>query len=255
MTSSPAPARLVIIGVSGRMGLSLLRLLPQFPQLRLHAAVVGSDSVSLGRDSGELAGTARTGIPLSAGLESALGGASLAMDFSAATAASRHVQICAAAGTPLLLGTTGLGPEMPAIIARASKRIPLLVAANTSPGAAVLQELVRRAAAALGPGFDVQIQDTHHRHKVDAPSGTALALGEAVLEGRGLPGGVAYSSVRGGDVVGEHEVLFLGDGERLRVGHVATDRTVFARGALRAGLWLVGQRPGSYRVADKFKEK
>jgi len=245
----------VIIGASGRMGLSLLRLLPQFPQLRLHGAVVGSESHALGRDAGELAGLAHTGITTTADLEGALRGAALALDFSTAAAAPRQVPICAAAGVPLLLGTTGLGPDMPAIIARASERIPLLVAANTSVGAAVLQDLVRRAAAALGAGFDIRVQDTHHRHKKDAPSGTALALGQAASEGRARPGQVEYTSLRGGDVVGEHEVQFLGAGERLRLGHAATDRAVFAQGALRAGLWLIDQKPGTHHMADIFKEK
>jgi len=237
------------------MGLGLLRLLPQFPQLRLHAAVVGGESHSLGRDASELAGVARAGVPTRADLESALRGAALALDFSTAAAAPRQVALCAKAGVPLLLGTTGLGPDLPAVIARASERIPLLVAANTSLGAAVLQDLVRRAAAALGAGFDIQVQDTHHRNKRDAPSGTALALGQAAIEGRSYPGQVAYASLRGGDVVGEHEVQFLGEGERVRLSHVATDRAVFAQGALRAGLWLIGQTPGTYHMADIFKEK
>jgi 4-hydroxy-tetrahydrodipicolinate reductase len=249
------PVRLVIIGASGRMGRSLLRLLPQFPQLQLHAALVGPASLWQGRDSGELAGIARSGIALSTDLEAALGGAGLVLDFSAAGEASRHLGLCAAAGIPLLLGTTGLGPQVPERLAEASARIPVLVAANTSLGAAVLQQLVRQAAAALGSGFDIRIQDTHHRHKVDAPSGTALALGEAAAQAQSLPSPIGYASLRGGDVVGEHEVQFLGEGERLRLSHVATDRAVFAAGALRAGLWLIRQPPGNYRMADIFKEK
>jgi 4-hydroxy-tetrahydrodipicolinate reductase len=237
------------------MGLSLLRLLPRYPQLQLHAALVGSLSAALGQDSGELAGTGRSGIALTSGLESALPGAGLVVNFSAAAAAAQQLEICAAAGTPLLLGTTGLGPEIPALIAQAARRIPLLIAANTSLGAAVLQDLARQAAAALGADFDIQISDTHHRHKQDAPSGTALALGVSAQQARGAPGGITYRSVREGDVVGEHEVEFLGEAERLRLVHVATDRSVFAHGALRAGLWLVRQPPGSYRMADIFKEK
>jgi 4-hydroxy-tetrahydrodipicolinate reductase len=255
VTARADAVRVVIIGASGRMGASLLRLLPEFPQFQLHAALVGPQSRSLGRDAGELAGLHRAGVPLSADLDSALKGAALALDFSAGNVAGGRVQSCAAAGVPLLLGTTGLGPELPPIIARASERIPLLVAANTSFGAAVLQDLVRRAAETLGAGYAIRILDTHHREKKDAPSGTALALGRAAEEGRGQPGGVEYASVRGGDVVGEHEAEFLGDGERLRLSHVAADRAVFARGALQAGLWLLGQRHGRYQMADIFKEK
>jgi 4-hydroxy-tetrahydrodipicolinate reductase len=255
VTARAGSIPVVIIGASGRMGQSLLRLLPQFPELRLQAAVVGRESLSLGRDSGELAGTARSGVLASADLEGALQGAALALDFSAAAAAARQLALCAAAGVPLLLGTTGLGAEMPPLIAQAAKRIPLLVAANTSLGAAVLQDLVRRAAAALGAGFDLHIQDTHHRDKADAPSGTALALGEAAVEGRGRAYRVQYASVRGGDVVGEHQVEFLGQGERLCLSHAATDRSIFAQGALRAGLWLVRQKPGTHHMADIFEEK
>ncbi len=255
MSSLAAPVPVVILGAAGRMGLSLLRELPQFPQLQLHAAVVAQDSPSLGRDAGELAGLARTGRAMSADLEGALKGAALALDFSTALAAPRHLAHCSAGGVPLLLGTTGLGPDLPALIARASERVPVLVAANTSLGAAVLQDLVRRAAAALGAGFDIHIQDTHHGQKKDAPSGTALTLGQAALEGRGGPGRLEYSSVRGGDMVGEHEVRFLGQGEYLGLSHVATDRAVFARGALQAGLWLVRQKPGAHHMADIFKEK
>jgi 4-hydroxy-tetrahydrodipicolinate reductase len=255
VTSAAGPLPTVIVGASGRMGLSLLRLLREFPQLRLHAAVVSRGSDHLGRDAGELAGLPHAGVSLGADLAVALQGAALALDFSTAAAAPSQVPLCAAAGVPLLLGTTGLGPDMPAILARASERIPLLVAANTSLGAALLEDLVCRAAAVLGAGFDVRVQDTHHRHKQDAPSGTALALGRAALGASGGSGSVEYASLRGGDVVGEHEVQFLGDGERLRLGHGVTDRAVFARGALRAGIWLARQKPGRHHMTDIFLEK
>ena len=255
MTVRADPVRVVILGAGGRMGTSLLRLLPQFPGLRLHAALAAPGSASLGRDSGELAGTAPNGVMVSAELELALPGAGLALDFSNAAASADHVRACAAAGVPLLLGTTGLGPEMPAILERSAGRIPLLVTANTSLGVAVLQDLVRHAAAALGADFDIQIQDTHHAGKLDAPSGTALALGAAAIEGWTLNHRIGYASLRGGDVVGDHEVHFLGQGERLRLGHSATDRSVFARGALRAGSWLARQSPGSYRMGDILREK
>jgi 4-hydroxy-tetrahydrodipicolinate reductase len=255
VTAPAEPIRLVIVGASGRMGQSLLRLLPQFPQLRLHAAVAGEHSGSLGRDAGEAAGLTRLRVPISADLEGALKGAALALDFSTAATAARQLALCAAAGVPLLLGTTGLGPELSLPLGQAAQRIPLLVAANTSLGAAVLEQLVRHAATALGDGFDVRIQDTHHRHKKDAPSGTALALGKAATEPRGALAPVHYSSVREGEVVGEHEVKFVGEGERLELRHVAQDRAVFARGALRAGLWLLRQKAGLYQMADIFKEK
>ena len=255
MTAGVELLSVVILGAGGRMGTSLLRLLPQFPGLRLHAALAAPGSASLGRDSGELVGNASNGVRVSAELESGLRGAGLALDFSSAAAAAAHVGACVAAGVPLLLGTTGLGPDMPAVVERAAGRIPLLVTANTSFGVAVLEDLVHRAAAALGPEFDIQIQDTHHAGKLDAPSGTALALGAAAKGGRSPSHPAAYASLRGGDVVGDHEVHFLGPGERLCLSHSATDRSVFAWGALRAGSWLAGQPPGSYRMGDVLREK
>ena len=255
MTASATATRVVIIGATGRMGLSLLRLLPEFPALSLHGAVAAAGDPQLGRDSGELIGASASGVKVSADLPAALRAGALAIDFSTAAAAAAQVQACAAAGVPLLLGTTGLGPEMAAVLEQAARRIPLLVAAHTSQAVTLLLELVGRAAAALGGDFDVQIQEIHHRAKLDSPSGTALALGAAVMEARGPSRPVGYASMRGGDVVGEHLVHFLGPGERLCLSHFATDRTIFARGALRAGCWLAGQPPGAYRMADACREK
>jgi 4-hydroxy-tetrahydrodipicolinate reductase len=250
------PVAVVILGAPGRMGTSLLRLLPSFPGLRLHAAVAASGNPAVGRDSGELAGVAPNGIRVRSDAEAALAGAGLALDFSTAAAAPAHVAACALHRVALLLGTTGLGAEMPAILERAAQRIPLLVTANTSLGVAVLQELVRAAAGALGAGFDIQICDAHHAAKLDSPSGTALALGAAAASGGHLAAQrIGYASVRGGDVVGDHEVHFLGQGERLCLSHSATDRSVFARGALRSGSWLAARPPGQYGMGDVLREK
>ena len=182
-------------------------------------------------------------------------------------ATADNVAACAAAGVPLMLGTTGFGEAAEAAIAAASKRIPIVVAANTSLALNVLLELVRKAAQSLPVGYDIEIFEAHHRHKVDAPSGTALALGRSAAEGRGvqlparpLPTGVedgaresgtiGFAVARGGDVVGEHDVRFLGAGEQLTLRHVATDRAIFARGALTGAAWLVGKAPGRYKMAD-----
>jgi 4-hydroxy-tetrahydrodipicolinate reductase len=246
--------RLVLLGATGRMGVALVRLLPEFPQLQLQAAVAGSRSTGLGRDSGELAGVGPNGVPVAADLERALKGAGLAISFSAAEAAGSETKACAASGVPLLMGTTGLDPAAKGLLQEAARSIPVLIAANTSLGVALLQELVRRAAEVLPPDFDIQIQDTHHRDKVDAPSGTALALGAAAAEGRKTKVAAGYVALRGGDVIGEHEVRFLGPGEQLRLGHSVTDRSVFARGALRAGCWLAAQRAGAYRMADALEK-
>ncbi len=251
-----APIRLVVIGMPGRMGLSLLRLLPLYPALRLQAAVAAAGNPAVGRDSGELAGTSPNAVLVAAELDPALNGAGLAIDFSTAGAAAAHVRACAAAGVPLLIGTTGLGRDIPSLIAEAARSIPVMAAANTSVAVAVLQDLVRTAAARLGSTFDIQVLDTHHASKRDAPSGTALALGAAASEGAGIgPERVGYASTRGGDVVGDHSVQFLGAGERLALCHSATDRSVFARGALQAGTWLARQKPGTYRMADSLREK
>jgi 4-hydroxy-tetrahydrodipicolinate reductase len=236
------------------MGGALVRLLPEFPQLRLQAATASPASTQLGRDCGELAGLAPIGVPVQADLAAALHGAGLAISFSTAQAAAAQAQACAAAGVPLLMGTSGLGPAALAALDQAAQSIPLLVAANTSLGVTLLEELVRWAAAVLPAEFDIQIQDTHHRDKLDAPSGTALALGAAAAAGRKSGEAVGYAAVRGGDVVGDHEVQFLGQGERLRLGHSVTDRSVFARGALRAGSWLAVQPAGAYRMADALEK-
>ena len=257
MSAPTVPLGLVILGASGRMGRCLLRLLPEFPALRLRAAVCSPESALLGRDCGEAVGLPATGVLLTSGLASAVDGAGLVLDFSTAAAAAGHVRQCAAAGAPLLIGTTGLGAELAPLIESAADRIPILVAPNTSPGAAVLMGLVRQAAAALGVGYDVSILDRHHRGKRDAPSGTALALGAAAREG--VPGDtrpvVDYAWIRGGDAVGQHDVHFLGTGEWLRLSHNVTDRAVFARGALRAGLWLARKAPGRYAMTDVAEEK
>jgi 4-hydroxy-tetrahydrodipicolinate reductase len=260
--------RTVIVGADGRMGRSLIALLPEFPELVLHAAVVPAGSSLAGRDV-----DGAPGQRYAPGLAAILGGAQLVVDFSSASAALDHLSACAAARVPLLLGTTGVGREIDAAAAKAAVRIPVLLAANTSVGVTLLAELVRRAAAALPAGFDIEIVEAHHRHKVDAPSGTALSLAEAAAAGRGddlegravyarkgavgprAAGQIGFAVVRGGDVVGEHEVLFLGAGERLSLKHSATDRSIFARGALHAGRWLAARAPGRYEMRDVLSVK
>jgi len=261
--------RTVIVGASGRMGTQMLRLLPEFPALTLVGAVASERSAALGQPIHQQAGA----LAISAQLPPLLEGADLVIDFSTAAAAAAHVAACVGARVPLLLGTTGLPAELAAPLAAAADLIPLLVAPNTSPGVALLLELVRQSAQSLPAGYDIEIVETHHRDKRDAPSGTALALGAAAAEARGgtLAGQAVYgwhghgheqggrgrgqigiSSLRGGDVVGEHEICFLGDGERLLLKHVATDRSVFARGALLAGQWLAGRPAGLYGMRDIF---
>jgi 4-hydroxy-tetrahydrodipicolinate reductase len=260
--------RAVIIGASGRMGQSLLREARSVADLAITGAVVSAASAALGRDAGEIAGTAPLGVTVSADLPAALASADVAIDFSCPEATAANLAACRSAGTPLLLGVTGYPGPIETEFAAAARHIPLLVAANTSIGVTLLVELVRTAARTLPDTFDIEILETHHRMKRDAPSGTALALARAAGEGRGLPaeqalagagaartgarraGPIGFAVLRGGDGVGEHEVRFLGAGETLVLGHRASDRTVFARGALTAALWLAQQPAGRYFMRD-----
>jgi 4-hydroxy-tetrahydrodipicolinate reductase len=271
--STGALIRTVLIGATGRMGANILRLLPRFPALQLAGAVASEGSAGIGEDALGRLGTASCGIKVSAALPPLLDEADLALDFSSADAAAANLAACVAAGVPLLLGTTGLPEELQGPLAGAARSIALLVAPNTSLGANLLLELVARAARALPRAYDIEVLETHHRDKIDAPSGTALALGRAAAEGRAVslaqvavherhgrssartPGQIGFAVVRGGDVVGEHEVLFLGEGESLTLRHRATDRSVFARGALMAGQWLARQPPGRYEMHDILSQK
>lgn len=260
--------RTVIVGVTGRMGQALLRTAAEFADVTITGAVASAHSTRLGRDAGEPAGV-RLGVAVSADLPAALGAADVVIDFSHPQAAAEHLAACRAAGKPLLIGTTGFAPQLvEAELEAASRDIALLVAPNTSLGVTLLTELVRIAARALPPQFDIEILERHHRMKLDAPSGTALALARSAAEGRNLPAGQATATVgasragprrqgeigfavlRGGDVVGEHEVWFAGAGERLSLTHQAADRAIFARGALRAALWLAHQPAGRYTMRD-----
>ena len=171
------------------------------------------------------------------------------VDFSAPAALETSLERAMSAGVPILIGTTGLDEAADKGIVAASRQVAILRAANTSVGVAVLADLVERAAKALGPEWDIQISETHHRHKVDAPSGTALMLGAAAEHARGS-GVAGYASVRGGTVAGDHDVLFLGPDERLILSHRAESRMIFARGALAAAAFLAGKPPGLYSMRD-----
>jgi 4-hydroxy-tetrahydrodipicolinate reductase len=267
-----AVVRLAIIGAAGRMGRALIRLAPEFPDLTVTAAVASAASAELGRDCGELAGVGSNGVKIASDLSAALAGADVAIDFSSAHAVRPNLAAARRARKPLLIGTTGYdNTDLASEFDEAAGEIPLLVAANTSLGVTLLIELVREAARALpAAGFDIEIVEAHHRMKKDAPSGTALALGRAAAEGRGrafeevaalgrqgdearaagMAGQIGFASLRGGDVVGDHTVLFAGTGERLALSHQATDRAIFARGALQAAAWLAARPAGRYFMRD-----
>jgi 4-hydroxy-tetrahydrodipicolinate reductase len=222
------------------MGGTVLRVLPEFPQLQL---------------TGALAARADTApalpVPLSRDPAQALAGARVAVDFTLAAAVAGNARACAAAGVALVCGVTGLGEAEQDALEAAAQHVPVLWSPNMSLGIAVLRRISALAAAGLGPGFDAAVFELHHRGKRDAPSGTALALAADLDTARGAaPGTTPVASLRAGDVAGEHTVVLAGTGERLELVHRATDRTIFARGALRAAAWLAGRPPGRYALSD-----
>jgi 4-hydroxy-tetrahydrodipicolinate reductase len=264
--------RAVLVGATGRMGQAIITAANNSPDIAITAAVGSRASGELGRDVGTLAGSQHLGVPLTDDLRSVLGDADVVIDFSTASAAEEHLRACREATKPLLLGTTGHGAERQKLFAAAGREIALLVAPNTSLGVTLLLELAHTAAAALPLDFDVEIIEAHHRLKADAPSGTALALADAVAHARSQaleavavvnrradaprrPGDIGFAVVRAGDLIGEHTVLFAGPGEQLTLTHRASDRAIFARGALKAAAWLAAQPQGLYAMRDIFLSK
>ena len=266
--SRPPLIRAAIVGVSGRMGQALLRAAPAFPQLLITGAIASPESLALGRDAGAVAGTTKANLPVTSDLPAALAVADVVLDFSSAAAAPATLEACRKARKPLLLGSTGFGPELDAELRATAAEVALLVAPNTSIGAALLAQLTGQSARVLPASFDIDVLELHHRLKQDAPSGTALALARTAAEARGLTpsesggnaartpsgarleGQIGLASVRAGDIVGEHTVLFCGAGEELVLTHRVRDRGVFARGALAAALWLSSQPPGRYGMRE-----
>jgi 4-hydroxy-tetrahydrodipicolinate reductase len=250
------------------MGQSVLRALRESSagRLTLSGALASAASARLGHDAA--AEGPPTGVLVTAVPQTALAGAAVAMDFSVPQGVAEHARACRDLGVPLLVGATGFDRETRAALEAAAARVPVLIAPNTSVGVAVLERLVELAAAALKEGYDVEVSEAHHRMKRDAPSGTALALGETVarMHGKALSdlavyerhgahepraaGSIGFAVVRAGDIVGEHTVTFAAAGERVELTHRATDRLIFARGALRAAEWLIGRSPSLYRMAD-----
>jgi len=257
---------IVICGAAGRMGRLLVQLVLEEPRAKLAGAVEAPGHPALGRDAGEVAGLAAAGVPLVDAY--APPADSVTLDFTAPAAALRHIEIAAAAGAAIVVGTTGFTPEERTRAEATAARTRAIIAPNMSVGVAVLDRLVESAVAALGPAFDVEIVEIHHRLKRDAPSGTALRLAEVAAAAQGSPlhGRTTFGregqpgprkprelgvlAVRGGDVVGDHTVYFLGTGERLELTHRAQSRECLARGGLRAALWLAGQKPGLYGMRD-----
>jgi 4-hydroxy-tetrahydrodipicolinate reductase len=253
---------LVVFGITGRMGQSLILALREGSAFHLTGAVASAASSRIGKDA--CASGEPCGVKVTADAAAALQGGAVAVDFSLGSTVAEHARACAEAGVPLLVGATGFDADARAALDRAAQTIAVLIAPNTSLGVAVMSELLATAALSLGIAYDVEIFEAHHRTKRDAPSGTALSLGEVVAGARQQllsdvatfdrhgqesprqPGSIGFSVLRAGDIVGEHTVTFAAAGERLEITHRATDRITFARGALRAAAWLVGQPKGLY---------
>jgi 4-hydroxy-tetrahydrodipicolinate reductase len=236
---------IAIFGITGRMGQSLLRALSETPDWRLCGAVASTLSPRLGLDAAMMG--APCGVTVTADAAPALKEAAVALDFSLPQCVAGHARACVQAGVPLLVGATGFDATSRGVLEAAAQRIAVLIAPNTSIAVSVMLELVARAALTLGSGYDVEIFEAHHRAKRDAPSGTALALGQAAAQARGEGlADVDFAVLRTGDIIGEHTVSFAALDERIEITHRATDRLAFARGALRAAKWLAGQPAGLY---------
>ena len=260
--------RLVICGASGRMGRSLVAAVAATPGAVVAGALVRPGSPFLGRDAGELAGIGPIGVALSDDPLAALVNADGVIDFTTPAASVEVAGLAAQARVVHVIGTTGLSAEDEAAIEAAARHATIVKSGNMSLGVNLLAALVRKAAAALDENFDIEVLEMHHRHKVDAPSGTALLLGNAAAEGRGIPlaehsvrvrdghtgprpaGAIGFATLRGGSVVGEHTVMLAGEGERIELTHRAESRSIFARGAVKAALWARGRKPGLFSMVD-----
>ena len=256
------------MGASGKMGARLVALAVETPGLAVGAAVERTGHPSLGRDAGEASGAGPLGVAIGPDVRAALSAGDVVIDFTTPAATLALLPQAVEAKIALVIGTTGLDAAGVEAIRSASSRIPIVFAPNMSLGMNVMFKVVADVARALGAGYDVEIVEAHHRQKKDAPSGTALALGRVLADaakhrldevavyarhgdvGPRSPGEIGIQTIRAGDIVGDHTVLFGGLGERLEITHRASSRDPFARGALRAALWLSGQPPGLYDMQD-----
>ncbi|MHA7879883.1 MAG: 4-hydroxy-tetrahydrodipicolinate reductase [Saccharospirillum sp.] len=259
---------LAITGATGRMGRALIEATNQNDQTQLGWATVAPGSSLIGADAGEASGQGRNGIALSDSLSDGLTHFDALIDFTTPDATLAHLDALKGQGKLAIIGTTGFTERQLQSLRQHAETLPIVFAANYSVGVTLALQLLRTAARVMGDDADIEIMEAHHRHKVDAPSGTALRMGEAVAEtlGRDLKHCAVYgregqegprdkttigfATVRAGDIVGEHTVLFASEGERLEISHKASSRQTFARGALRAALWLQNQPPGLYDMED-----
>ncbi|HWW49107.1 MAG TPA: 4-hydroxy-tetrahydrodipicolinate reductase [Xanthobacteraceae bacterium] len=260
--------RLIVAGAGGRMGRALVRAIYETPGAVLAGALEAPGSDLLGQDAGSLAGLPANGIALTADLWTLSSKADGILDFTSPAATIANAAVAAERGLVHVIGTTGMSPSDEAVIKSVTSSAIVVRSGNMSLGVNLLAALTRRVAKALGENFDIEIVEMHHRAKVDAPSGTALMLGEAAAKGRGIdlashsdrgrdgltgarkPGDIGFAALRGGTVTGDHSVIFAGPYERIELTHKAEDRMIFAHGALKAALWARDKKPGLYSMVD-----
>ena len=260
--------RIGVVGAAGRMGQMLVRESAATQGAVFAGGTEAPGSAALGRDPGELTGSGPTNTRLGSDPAALFATSDAVIDFTVPAATRAHALLAAEAGKGLVIGTTGLGPEDERAIAAAAERAPIVRAPNMSLAVNLLMALTERVAATLGPAYDIEIFEIHHRHKIDAPSGTALGLGQAAARGRGVDlathgvrardghtgprqeGTIGFSVARGGGEVGDHVVMFCGGADRIELTHKAHGRGIYASGAVRAALWLAGRKPGLYTMKD-----
>jgi 4-hydroxy-tetrahydrodipicolinate reductase len=263
-----ADIKMGVIGCGGRMGRMLIAEISGSEGCVLSGGTASTGSAVIGADLGELAGIGRIGHAAGNSASELIRASDVVIEFSTASATAAHAMLAVELGKPLVIGTTGLSANETAVVHAAAKRIPIVWAANTSLGINLLLGLVEQVAARLGSDWDIEIMEIHHRGKADAPSGTALALGRAAAAGRGVAldavaqrgrdgitgprksGDIGFAALRGGDAVGDHHVIFAGAGERLELSHRATNRAIYAKGAVRAARWVAGQPAGLYGMKE-----
>jgi 4-hydroxy-tetrahydrodipicolinate reductase len=261
-------SNIAIFGANGRMGRVLVDAINQNTNSHLSAATVRASSSLVGADVGELAGIGKIGVLLECDLSSRIDDIDIVIDFTLPAALNEHLAFCIRHKLPIVIGTTGLNTEQKSALVDAAKHIPIVFAANYSVGVNLLLNLVRQTASVMGQSADIEIIETHHRFKKDAPSGTAMAIGEVIADELGRDLGqcavygregetgerdqqtIGFATVRAGDVIGDHTVLFADIGERLEITHKASSRLTFAKGAVKAANWLVQQPAGLYNMAD-----
>ena len=260
--------RIGVPGAAGRMGATLIKMIRDADGAELVAATETVGHAALGNDAGVLAGLGPLGVPISDDPAAMFSAADAVLDFTLPAATARHAELAASHKASLVIGTTGLGAAQQAALNAASAAIPIVQAPNMSLCVNLLFRLAEQVAAALDEDYDIEIVEMHHRHKVDAPSGTAMGLGRAAASGRGVKlddvaisgrdgitgererGSIGFAALRGGDVVGDHTVMFAAEGERLELTHKSSSRLTYARGALAAARWAVGREPGLYSMTD-----